>query len=97
YSPTTFPYTTLFRSKKLTAECREELAPLIQGRAIAWAVAWADAAEIDRINILQATFLAMRRAILGLRVCPGSVEVDGNRLPNLRSEEHTSELQSREN
>ncbi|HLU06750.1 MAG TPA: ribonuclease HII [Woeseiaceae bacterium] len=77
------PVEDLGDSKKLTAECREELAPLIQARAIAWAVAWADAAEIDRINILQATFLAMRRAILGLRVCPGSVEVDGNRLPNL--------------
>jgi len=70
-------------SKKLTPECREALAPLIQARAVAWAVAWADAAEIDRINILQATFLAMRRAILGLRICPGSIEVDGNRLPNL--------------
>jgi ribonuclease HII len=77
------PVEGLGDSKKLTAECREELAPLIQARAIAWAVAWADAAEIDRINILQATFLAMRRAILGLRICPGSIEVDGNRLPNL--------------
>ena len=77
------PVEGLSDSKKLTAECREELAPLIQARAVAWAVAWADAAEIDRINILQATFLAMRRAILGLRICPGSIEVDGNRLPNL--------------
>jgi ribonuclease HII len=77
------PVDGLGDSKKLTAECREALAPLIQARAVAWAVAWADAAEIDRINILQATFLAMRRAILGLRICPGSIEVDGNRLPNL--------------
>ena len=77
------PVEGLGDSKKLTAEFREELAPLIQARAVAWAVAWADAAEIDRINILQATFLAMRRAILGLRVCPGLIEVDGNRLPNL--------------
>lgn len=77
------PVEGLGDSKKLTAECREELAPLIEARAVAWAVAWADAAEIDRINILQATFLAMRRAILGLRICPGFIEVDGNRLPNL--------------
>ena len=77
------PVEGLGDSKKLTAECREELAPQIEARAVAWAVAWADAAEIDRINILQATFLAMRRAIFGLRICPGSIEVDGNRLPNL--------------
>ena len=77
------PVDGLGDSKKLTAECREELVPLIKARAVAWAVAWSDAAEIDRINILQATFLAMRRAILGLRILPGSIEVDGNRLPNL--------------
>jgi ribonuclease HII len=77
------PIDGLADSKKLTAEFREELAPLIEARALAFSVAWADAAEIDRLNILNATFLAMRRAIFGLRICPAAVEVDGNRLPNL--------------
>ena len=77
------PIEGLADSKKLTPEIREELAPEIEARALAWAVAWADAAEIDHLNILQATFLAMRRAIFGLRICPGFVEVDGNRLPDL--------------
>jgi ribonuclease HII len=77
------PIDGLADSKRLTATCRAQLAVLIEERALAWAVAWADAAEIDRINILQATFLAMRRAVLGLRVRPGLVEVDGNRLPEL--------------
>jgi ribonuclease HII len=77
------PIDGLADSKKLTPECREELAPLIEARALAWAVAWSDAAEIDHLNILQATYLAMRRAVFGLRICPSSIEVDGNSLPNL--------------
>lgn len=71
-------------SKQLDAACRERLAHAIERRALAWSVAWADAAEIDRLNILGATWLAMRRAILGLRVQPLTVDVDGNCLPNLR-------------
>ncbi|HEX2139778.1 MAG TPA: ribonuclease HII [Woeseiaceae bacterium] len=71
-------------SKQLDAACREKLARAIERRSLAWSVAWADAAEIDRLNILGATWLAMRRAILGLRVQPLSVDVDGNCLPNLR-------------
>jgi ribonuclease HII len=70
-------------SKKLDPECREELAVAIERRSLVWAVAWADAAEIDRLNILGATWLAMRRAILGLRVQPRAIDVDGNCLPNL--------------
>lgn len=70
-------------SKALTASNREALAVQITARSLAWSVAWADAAEIDRLNILQATFLAMRRALLGLRLRPELVEVDGNRLPDL--------------
>lgn len=77
------PVDGLADSKKLSPEYREEIAVKIQSRALAFAVAWADAAEIDRLNILHATLLAMRRAILGLRLQPSSVEVDGNRLPNL--------------
>ena len=71
-------------SKKLTAASREELAVAIRARALAWSVAWSDRAEIDSLNILHATMLAMRRAILGLRIQPDAVRVDGNRLPNLR-------------
>jgi ribonuclease HII len=70
-------------SKVLSAPRRQLLAGEIRQRALAWSVAWADATEIDRLNILQASFLAMRRALLGLRICPDLVEVDGNRLPNL--------------
>jgi len=70
-------------SKVLTEGQREMLADAIRQHAIAWSVAWADSHEIDRLNILQATCLAMRRAILGLRLTPVRVEIDGNRLPNL--------------
>lgn len=77
------PIDGLRDSKLLPERRREELAADIKSRSLAWAVAWADASEIDRINILQATYLAMRRAILGLRIRPDLVEVDGNRLPNL--------------
>src|SRR6201999_1850208 len=68
-------------SKLLTAEERERLAPIIRERALAWAVAWADRDEIDSLNILGATFLAMRRALLGLPICPTHIKVDGNQLP----------------
>lgn len=71
-------------SKKLSARRRDELACDIKSHALAWSVAWADAAEIDAINILAATMLAMRRAILRLPVIPDGVQVDGNRLPNLQ-------------
>jgi len=70
-------------SKKLTALRRAELAGDIRQHAVAWSVAWADAAEIDSLNILEATLLAMRRAILGLPVLPHYVQIDGNRLPEL--------------
>jgi ribonuclease HII len=71
-------------SKKLAVARREELAAEIKRRAVSWSVAWSDAAEIDAINILAATMLAMRRAILGLSIFPAGVRVDGNRLPNLQ-------------
>ena len=78
------PVDGLKDSKELSGQKRDALAAEIRLRCTAWSVAWADAAEIDALNILQATFLAMRRAILGLPVVPGSVMVDGNRLPDLR-------------
>lgn len=70
-------------SKKLTEATRERLFPLVQARALAWSIAWAEPGEIDEINILQATLLAMRRALEGLEVSPGHVMVDGNRCPSL--------------
>ncbi len=77
------PVAGLMDSKALSATRREALSTDIKNLALAWSVAWADAAEIDAINILQATFLAMRRALLGLNVLPGLAEIDGNRLPDL--------------
>ncbi len=77
------PIAGLADSKVLSPGRRAELAEQILQRSLAWSVAWADPAEIDRLNILQATLLAMRRAIIGLRVQPVYVEVDGNRLPDL--------------
>jgi ribonuclease HII len=70
-------------SKALSALQRARLAPLIRARAIAWSVAWADCEEIDQLNILQATLLAMRRALLGLAVAPTHVQVDGDQLPRI--------------
>lgn len=77
------PVDGLADSKKLSAARREQLALQIRQQALAWSVAWSDRAEIDAKNILAATMLAMRRAILGLRVVPVAVQVDGNRLPDL--------------
>jgi ribonuclease HII len=77
------PIAGLADSKCLSARRRAELADEISHHSLAWSVAWADPAEIDRLNILQATLLAMRRAIIGLRIQPAYVAVDGNRLPSL--------------
>jgi ribonuclease HII len=78
------PVRGLADSKQLTPEERDVLAPRIRERALAWAVGWADRDEIDAINILQATFLAMRRALMGLAVCPTHIQVDGNQLPRIK-------------
>lgn len=75
------PIEGLADSKKLTAKKREALEPLIKERALAWCVAEASVEEIDEINILQATMLAMQRAVAGLKVQPEFVQVDGNRIP----------------
>ncbi|MDH3265459.1 MAG: ribonuclease HII [Gammaproteobacteria bacterium] len=74
-------------SKKLSARRREELALEIKKNALAWSVAWADPAEIDALNILAATMLAMRRAILRLSIVPDGIQIDGNCLPSLRFNE----------
>src|SRR5438067_12655893 len=70
-------------SKLLTAHERERLALLIRARGLAFGIGWADRDEIDYLNILEATLLAMRRALLALPVCPTHVQVDGNRCPCL--------------
>ena len=70
-------------SKKLAPRRREMLAHIIRERATAWAIGRAEPGEIDRINILQASLLAMRRAFEALAVTPGWVRVDGNRYPDI--------------
>lgn len=70
-------------SKKLSPARRDILYDAITERALAWSVAFASEAEIDEVNILQATFLAMRRALAGLKRKPEFVLVDGNRDPGL--------------
>ncbi|MBU4424923.1 MULTISPECIES: ribonuclease HII [unclassified Acidovorax] len=77
------PIAGLADSKKLTAARREALFDEIRAKALCCSIAEASVEEIDRLNILQATLLAMRRAVLGLRLKPKMVLVDGNRLPTL--------------
>ena len=77
------PIVGLTDSKKLSEKKRSLLAEEIKAKALCWAVARADASEIDRINILQATFVAMQRAFAQLSILPDYVMVDGNRLPNI--------------
>ena len=75
------PISGLDDSKKLTAAKREALALLIREQALAWCIASASVEEIDRLNILQATMLAMRRACEGLSRQPSQALIDGNRVP----------------
>ena len=77
------PIAGLADSKKLTALRREKLFDEIMAKALCCSVAEATVQEIDQLNILQATLLAMQRAVAGLRLKPGHVLVDGNRLPSL--------------
>ncbi len=77
------PVAGLAVSKALTPAVRRELAAALRCRALAWSIGLASPAEIDALNILQATLLAMRRAVAGLALAPGHVEIDGNRLPRL--------------
>lgn len=77
------PIAGLADSKKLTALQRDRLFDEIRAKALCCSVAQASVAEIDALNILQATLLAMRRAVDGLRLKPAKVLVDGNRLPHL--------------
>ncbi len=76
------PIAGLNDSKKLSEKARERLAFIIRAESLAWAVAYATVEEIDRLNILQATMLAMQRAVAGLKARPQAVWVDGNRCPD---------------
>ena len=77
------PVAGLRDSKLLSARQRDRLAVEIRAHALAWSVGEADVAEIDALNILQATMLAMRRAFEGLAIAPGEAWIDGNRCPDL--------------
>ena len=77
------PIKGLADSKKLTPKKREHLYEIIKAQALCFCVATASVEEIDQLNILQATLLAMQRAVKGLRLKPSKVLVDGNRLPVL--------------
>ena len=77
------PIEGLRDSKKLTPKERSTLEPIIKERALAWAVAFATVEEIDQMNILQATLLAMKRAVLSLKIKPTLLLIDGNRMPQM--------------
>lgn len=77
------PIEGLRDSKLLAPERRVELAAAVRRCALGWAVGWACVEEIDRLNILRASLLAMRRAVLALPVVPVRALVDGNRCPEL--------------
>jgi ribonuclease HII len=77
------PVDGLMDSKKLSEKRREELAILIKERSLAWSIGRAEVEEIDEINILQATMLAMQRAVAGLSPAPEHALIDGNRCPKL--------------
>lgn len=78
------PIIGLMDSKKLSEKKREQLALEIKAKALAWSVARASVAEIDELNILHASMLAMKRAVESLAIQPHHVLVDGNRLPKWR-------------
>ncbi len=77
------PIAGLMDSKALSEKKREQLSAIIKQHALAWAIGRAEVEEIDRINILQASLLAMRRAVAGLAIRPDLALVDGNKLPEL--------------
>ena len=83
------PITGLDDSKKLNEQMRDALFPLIRERALAWSIIAISPSEIDRINILQATLLGMKRAVESLNPIPSLALVDGNRPPELPCEVRT--------
>jgi ribonuclease HII len=77
------PIAGLDDSKKLSERRREQLEIEIRQKALAWSIAFASVEEIDSLNILQATLLAMKRAVETLALCPSEALIDGNRCPRL--------------
>ncbi|MCW3070633.1 MAG: Ribonuclease [Bacteroidetes bacterium] len=86
--PKKFKHSLLNDSKKLNDKQRRELRPIIESSAIAWAVAQVSAEEIDQVNILNASFLAMHRALDQLGVIPESLLIDGNRFKKYKEIPH---------
>lgn len=87
--PMDFEIEGLNDSKKLTQKKREQLFDIIVENAVSYSIATATEMEIDEINILKATFLAMNRAVDGLEVSPDIALIDGNQKPGLKIEERT--------
>lgn len=87
--PKNFAHPLLNDSKKLTAQQRNELRVIIEQEALAWQVAQSSEAEIEKYNILQATYRAMHRAVNGLAQQPGFLLVDGNRFKPYPNIKHT--------
>ncbi len=77
------PVNGLNDSKKISEKKREHLEPIIKEKALAWALGRAEVEEIDEINILQASLLAMKRAVENLSIAPEHALVDGNKAPDL--------------
>ena len=88
--PPDFQCELLNDSKQLTERQRYQLRPIIEQEAVAWAVGIVSPEEIDKINILQASFLAMHRAIDGLQVRPQHLLIDGNRFRKYKDLPHTT-------
>ncbi len=91
--PQDFKNSILNDSKKLSDLQRKKLRPVIEEFALAWAVGIVSAAEIDKINILQASFLAMHRAIAQLKIIPEHLLIDGNRFTQFGSVPHTTVIE----
>ncbi|EGK01384.1 ribonuclease HII [Dysgonomonas gadei] len=87
--PKDFECEKLNDSKQLTEKERYNLRPLIEERALAWAVGIVDHKEIDKINILNASFLAMQRAVASLKIRPQHLLIDGNRFKKYEDIPHT--------
>jgi ribonuclease HII len=87
--PSNFCNALLDDSKKLSAKKRQELRPVIEQEALAWAVGTVDEKEIDQINILNASFLAMHRALENLQQLPEHLLIDGNRFKTYEGISHT--------
>jgi len=88
--PINFFHPLLNDSKQVNEKNRLELSVIIKNEALAWAVGWASSVEIDTINILQATYLAMHRAINDLKTAPEHLIIDGNRFKPYPTISHTT-------